>query len=52
VEEIKAISGSMKFTVLETDLEKIKKHPNGKVARSYAKMFIEKLRNVTIEDEK
>lgn len=51
-EQVEMIAGKFNFCIPRKDLEAIQNNPKGRVALKYKKMFIEKLRNITIPNAK
>lgn len=50
VEQVEMITGKFNFCIPRKDLEAIQNNPKGRVALKYKKMFIEKLRNITLSN--
>lgn len=52
VEQVEMIAGKFNFCIPRKELEAIQNNPKGRVALKYKKMFIEKLRNITLSNAK
>lgn len=46
--EEQVITGTVRFCVPISDLEKIKKNPKGKIAKKYKDAYIDMLANITL----